>query len=551
MNSSTEPVHKPVLIVGGGMVGLSLAIELGSRNVPCTIISDGSSTATHPQGNSLNARTMEHYRRLGLSAEIRAAGLPDDHATDVVYATRFAGWELARLPMPSTAQKLSDPAQTEFTPEPIHRANFFYVEPILKRRADGLPSVDVCFGHRLVAFEQDAHIVTATIERSDGKQRTITCDWLVGCDGARSTVRQALGIGYDGKGGEDETFMRGRMLSTYVHAPALLDVMRFPPGWHYWTVNADARSSIATLDAKGKFVVLTRMPPGQDETTVDAAAAFLATVGTDIPVEVLSVKSWMAGLALVADSYQDRRVLMAGDAVHLFTPTGGFGMNTGVDDAANLGWKLAAVVQGWAPPELLDTYAAERRPIGLRNTAMSHQFASAVAGLEVPAELEDSSPAGDAERARIGAHLATFTEEFRSLGIQLGARYDGSPLIAADAEAPPADSPFEYVPSGTPGGRAPHHWLTPGTSLLDRFGSGFTLLRVSARAPRADGLLAAAGAAGIPITPVDLADEAVRDAYQADLVLVRPDQHIAWRGNAAPDDPDILLAQVTGHPAGN
>lgn len=551
MNSISDPAHTPVLIVGGGMVGLTLAVELGSRDVPCILISDGPSTATHPQGNTLNSRTMEHYRRLGLSADIRAAGLPGDHATDVVYATRFADWELARLPMPSTDEKFADPVHTEFTPEPIHRANFFYVEPILKRRADELPSVDVRFGHRLIAFEQDPGRVTATVENDAGQETTITSDWLVGCDGARSTVRQSLGIGYGGKGGEDETFMRGRMLSTYVDAPDLLDLMAFPPGWHYWTVNEDARSSIATLDAKGKYVVLTRMPPGEDETTVDAAAAFLATVGADIPVEVLSVKSWMAGLALVADEYQDRRVLMAGDSVHLFTPTGGFGMNTGVDDAANMGWKLAAVVHGWAPPALLDTYAAERRPIGLRNTAMSHQFASAVAGLDVPAELEDRSPEGDAARARVGAHLATFTEEFRSLGIQLGARYDGSALIAADNTVPPADSPFEYTPSSVPGGRAPHHWLSPGRSLLDRLSSGFTLLRLSPAAPNAEDLIAAAGRASIPLQQVDIEDEAVRDDYQADLVLVRPDHHIAWRGNTTPDEPTELLAQLVGHGSKN
>lgn len=233
MNAS-QNLQTPVLIVGAGMVGLTLAIELGSRDVPCILITEGPTTATHPQGNSLNSRTMEHYRRLGLSQEIRAAGLPMDHASDVVYATRFAGWELARLPMPSTEEKLNDPAQSEQTPEPIHRANFFYIEPILKARIDALPSVDMRFGHRLVGYEQNARGVTATVERvAEGDTLEISCDWMIGCDGARSTVRQALGIGYAGKGGEDETFMRGRMLSTYVDAPALADIMNFAPGWHY------------------------------------------------------------------------------------------------------------------------------------------------------------------------------------------------------------------------------------------------------------------------------------------------------------------------------
>ncbi|MBO6781758.1 MAG: FAD-dependent monooxygenase [Alphaproteobacteria bacterium] len=539
MNS--EPLRTPVLIVGGGMVGLTLAVELGSRGVGCMIVNDGADTAPHPQGNSLNSRTKEHYRRLGLGGEIRAAGLPRDHASDVVYVTRFTGWELARLPMPSTAEKLSEPEHTAQTPEPIHRANFFYIEPILKRRAEELDSVDVRFGHRLLSFEQDDGGVIAKIERTaDGAERTVRCDWLVGCDGARSTVRKALGIGYGGKGGEDETFMRGRMLSTYVRAPALTGEMTCAPGWHYWTVNGDTRSSIATLDARGEYVALTRMPPGEDETTVDAASAFLACVGKDIPVEVLSVKSWMAGLALVADRYQDRRVLMAGDSVHLFTPTGGFGMNTGVDDVANLAWKLAGVVQGWAPPVLLDTYEAERRPIGIRNTTMSHQFASAVAGLEIPDDLEDDSNAGAAARAKIGAHLATFTEEFRSLGIQLGARYDGSPLVVADGTTAPEDSPFEYVPSAVPGGRAPHAWLDGGRALQDLYGPGFTLLNLSGEET------------GLPDTPVPLTqvlldDAAVRELYGADFVLVRPDHHIAWRGNDMLEDFAAILARCCRH----
>ena len=545
-----EEFRTPVLIVGGGMVGFSLAVELGTRGVDCIIINENATEATHPQGNTLNSRTMEHFRRLGIADQVRRAGLPADHSTDVVYVTRFAGWELARLDMPSTTEKLQNRTHsehTELTPEPLHRANFFYIETILKQRAEALKSVDVRFGWRLLEFEQQEGSVTAVVENvTDGSRRTIGCDWLVGCDGARSTVRQALGIGFSGKGGEDDSFMRGRMMSSYVEAPGLLDLMPLKPGWHYWTVNADARASVAALDAKGKYVALTRVPSGVDFADVDPVASFRATVGADIPIKVHSSKPWTAGLALVAERYQDRRVLMAGDAIHLLTPTGGFGMNTGVDDTANLAWKLAAVVQGWAPAALLDSYEAERLPIGLRNTAMSHLFASAVANLEIPPELEDDSAAGSAARRRIGAHLATFTEEFRSLGIQLGARYEPSPLIAGDDEAPPVDSPFEYTPSSVPGGRAPHHWLNDGRALFDMFASGFTLLRLTERAPDGSALASAAAARGVPLQVVSVTDNTVRDLYQRDLVLVRPDQHIAWRGNTEPADAAGLIAQVIG-----
>lgn len=546
----TGNLRTPVLIVGGGMVGLSLAVELGTRSVDCIIINDGATEAAHPQGNSLNSRTMEHYRRLGLADQVRAAGLPPDHPTDVVYITRFAGWELARLPMPSSAEKLRDRTNSEhtkLTPEPLHRANFFYIETILKQRAEALASVDVRFGWRLLEFEQHEGSVTALVEHViDGSRHSIACDWLVGCDGAHSTVRQALGIDYGGKGGEDETFMRGRMLSCYVEAPGLLDLMPLTPGWHYWTVNADARASVATLDANGKYVALTRIPPGVEFADVDPAASFRATVGADIPIKVHSAKPWTAGLALVAERYQDRRVLMAGDAVHLFTPTGGFGMNTGVDDIANLAWKLAAVVQGWAPPALLDSYEIERHPIGVRNTAMSHQFASAVANLEIPPELERNNSAGEAARRRIGAHLATFTEEFRSLGIQLGARYQNSPLIADGDESPPEDSPFEYRPSTVPGGRAPHYWLSDGRALFDVFASGFTLLRLAKSAPDGADLASAAAARGVPLRVVTITDGGLRDVYQRDLVLIRPDQHVAWRANREPDDAAGLIARIIG-----
>ncbi len=547
---TTEEVHTPVLIVGGGMVGLTLAVELGTRGVACLIINDGATEATHPQGNTLNARTMEHYRRLGLADQVRAAGLPSDHPMDVVYVTRFAGWELARLTMPSIDEQLHDrphSKHTKLTPEPLHRANFFYIETILKQRAETLQSVDVRFGWRLLAFEQHDGAVTAQLEHgADGSHHTVRCDWLVGCDGARSTVRQALGIGFGGKGGEDDSFMRGRMLSSYVEAPDLLNLMPLNPGWHYWTVNADARSSVAALDAKGKYVALTRIPPGIDFADVDPVASFRATIGADIPIKVHSSKPWTAGLALVAERYQDRRVLMAGDAVHLFTPTGGFGMNTGVDDTANLAWKLAAVVQGWAPPALLDSYEEERLPVGLRNTAMSHQFASAVANLEIPPELEELGTAGDAARHKIGAHLATFTEEFRSLGIQLGVRYQDSALIAGDGEAPPDDSPFEYIPSSVAGCRAPHRWFSDGRALCDLFGPGFTLLRLAETAPDGSMVAAAAATHGVPLSVVTVRDDRVRELYQRDLVLVRPDQHIAWRGNAEPTDATGLITQVIG-----
>jgi hypothetical protein len=241
-------------------------------------------------------------------------------------------------------------------------------------------------------------------------------------------------------------------------------------------------------------------------------------------------------------------VWLAGDAVHLFTPTGGFGMNTGIDDVANLGWKLAAMVQGWGGPGLLATYATERRPIAFRNTGMAKQFSRSVGEVTAPAEMLEDTAAGAAARAQAGAVLDAFGEEFASIGIQLGARYDGSPIIVPDGAAPPPDDPTRYSPTACPGGRAPHLFMPDRSSLFDHFGPGFTLLRLHGDHD-AGPLAAAAQARKIPFTTVSVAVSEGRDLYECDLALIRPDQHVAWRGNDIPADCDALLARVTGHAA--
>jgi hypothetical protein len=307
-----------------------------------------------------------------------------------------------------------------------------------------------------------------------------------------------------------------------------------------------ARCGFVAMDGKGDYAGLSRLPEGADPATHDLAPLLKAAMGADLPMEILSVKPWTAGLALVADKYRVGRVLMAGDAVHLFTPTGGFGMNTGIDDAANLAWKLAAVEQGWGGPPLIDSYEAERQPIGKRNTGCSRMFQQMVAKTNIRPELEADSPAGAAARAELGAHLSSFGEEFASLGIQLGARYDGSALIASDGSAPPADDPFVYGPSAVPGGRAPHAWLKDGAALMDRFGRGFTLLHLAGDAAKAEPLARAAASLGIPLSVVAPGEAHLRDRYERDFVLIRPDHHIAWRGNAAPDDATGLLRKLCG-----
>jgi hypothetical protein len=267
-------------------------------------------------------------------------------------------------------------------------------------------------------------------------------------------------------------------------------------------------------------------------------------LGRTLEIEVISMAPWTAGRALVAERFSDRRVFLCGDAVHLFTPTGGLGMNTGIDDAANLAWKLAAMIQGWGGPALLGSYETERQPVAVRNTTAARQLARNVQSVDVDEAIESPGPDGDAERERVGARLRQFGEEFASIGVQLGARYDGSPIVLSDGTAPPPDSPDVYMPSACPGGRVPHLRLRDGSSLFDRLGLGFTLLRTDPSAD-VDRLTRLALSQRVPLDIVDIDHTGARDFYEAALVLVRPDQHVAWRGSRITDARQ-LIDVVTG-----
>ena len=541
----------PVLISGGGPVGLVLAMELAGRGVRSILVNTEPTTAVHPQGNTHNARTMEHYRRLGIADRVRAVGLPQDLTTDVIYLTRFTGHEFARIPMPSSTEKKRRIAARDMsflTPEPIHRSSQFYVETELFAHAETLPEIGLRFGWELIAFDLQDDGVLSTIRNAEtGETETIASRWLAGCDGAQGYTRRALEIPYRGEGGDEVAFFIGRMLSVYIDAPGIYDVMKVDRVWQYWTVNGDGRMCIVTLDAKGKFVVLTRYPESGEPDEADIIRDIRNAMGAEIDIEIISVREWTAGNALVADRYGDDRVMLAGDAVHLFTPTGGFGMNTGIEDAVNLGWKFAAVHHGFAPEAVLSTYETERRPIGIRNTQSSRKLASDVATIEVPEALEQDTEEGVRARAELGRHLSGFTEEFASLGIQLGARYDASPLIVADGTNPPPDSAVDYVPSACPGGRAPHVWLDDGASIHDRFGKWFTLLKFGTADTDTASFEAAASAQNVPLDIVDIPEPAARDLYQCRFALIRPDHHVAWRGDALPADAAALIRQVSGN----
>ena len=543
-----------VLIVGGGPAGLITAIELGRRGVACVLLEDDTGPPQFPKANATTSRTMEHYRRLGFAHEIRALGLPEDYPQDIAYFTRYTGWELARLPGLTRRQAAAarEEARSRWpTPEPLHRVQQMYIEAVLRKHAMQWSAASVRFGWRALGIERDAGALRVAAEGAGGRH-AIECDYLVGCDGPRSLVRDALGVEYEGWAGEARDFMGGRMLALYLRSPAFYEIVSGGSAWQYWAVNRERRGFIAAIDGRGLLVFYAQLPPGEPASEAFARAALAGATGREFPFELLGIGAWTAGFTLVAQRFHDRpeapRAFLAGDAAHLFTPTGGQGYNTAVDDASNLGWKLAAACAGWGGPRLLASYDAERRPIAQRNTGFARAMADSIGIIAIPPELEADSPAGAECRRAMGARLLDHCRrEFDIPGVHFGVFHGGSPIVAGDGTPAPVDEWHRYTPHGTPGARAPHLWLEDGVSIFDRMGMDFTLLVLQAgREPDARALRDAAGRRAVPLKVLDVRSGGARDIYGADLVLVRPDRHVAWRGNRAPADPAVMLARVTG-----
>ena len=543
-----------MIVVGGGPCGLVLAIELGRRGVPTVVLEEKTSPTRFPAANATQARTMEHYRRLGFAERVRAQGLPADHPTDIAYFTRLAGHELARFSLPSAqaARAIVKTLTGSWSAAELpHRVSQMYVEAVLRAEAESCPLVSIRPGWRMIALRDTATGVEADAERTDGGERhTLRASYAIGADGGTSPIRKSLGISFIGESGVARDFMGGRMLAIHFRSANLLDFIPHPKAWLYWTVNRERRCVMASIDGRDQFAFHTQLKPGERADRIsdhEAKAMFQTALGAQLDIEIVARSSWNAGHTLVAEKFSRGRVFLGGDAAHLFTPTGGLGYNTAVEDAVNLGWKLAAMLKGWGGPALLDSYQTERQALAKRNTGYARGFADSV-GLFVPAaEIEDDSPAGEAARKQAGDHFNHHARfEFNIPGITFGGRYDGSPVIVADGTMPPPDAANSYVATACPGGRAPHLWLGDGRSLYDAFGFEFTLLRLGARAADAAPFAAAAKAQGMPLTIVDVASDEARELYQADLALIRPDQIVAWRGNSA-GDAAVVLRRAAGH----
>ena len=540
-----------VLIVGGGPVGMTLAIDLAWRGIDVIMLElRQAGEPPNVKCNQVSARSMEVFRRLGVSPKLRQAGLPADYSNDVVSATTVTGIELSRLPLPSRAARQAGAQALDSwwpTPESSYRINQTYFEPILYAHAALQPRIRILNRTAFEEFTQDEHGVVAQVRDLDSNERiSIASKYLVGCDGSKSIVRKQIGGDFVG------TPEIQRVQSTYIHAPALMGMLPGKPAWMYFSLNPRRCGTTISIDGKNNWNIhnfLYSGEPDYDSIDRDWAIRSILGVGPDFHYEVISKEDWM-GRRLVSDTFSDRRVFICGDAAHLWIPAAGYGMNAGIADAANLSWQIAGVLHGWASPEILKAYVSERQPITDQASHLITDVARRVMKQrrEVPDEVEASGPVGDAARARIGeeAHAIDVQQQCAA-GLNFGYFYENSPIIAYDGEAPPAYKIHEFTSSTVPGCRLPHMWLGPGRSLYDAFGAGYTLLRLDPSLS-VSGLSDAAAQRGVPLAVLDLNpdDPKAQALYRHKLLLVRPDQHVAWRGDQAPHSPLDLIDLVRG-----
>ena len=533
----TDQAETDVLIVGAGPTGLSLAIELGLRGVAAMVIERHSRTGNQPRAKTTNVRSLQHFRRWGIAPALRAAApLPSDYPTDIVFATRLFGRTLAVIENAFEGAKRRDPR----FPEPAQWVPQYTVEAVLRERVETFPSIKLAFNTELVSADQSDGKVTARVrDVTDGKERIVSAKYLIGADGARSTVRPIIGAKMEGEHAYGLNYSLIMRVPELVHAPPSRRAIM------YWLINQEAPAVMGPMDGEGRWYFAMTLPPGinePDDATIRRRVCEAA--GRELDIEILTRDIWAAH-RLIADHYRNRRIFLAGDACHLHPPFGGYGMNLGIADGVDLGWKLAATLAGWGGAELLDSYEQERRAVHQRTIAEAVENYRVLSAQLLKDNLDEDSAAGEEARRAVGKEIErTKTREFKTLGVVLGSRYRESPIIVDDGGAPPAEHHANYEPSAFPGCLAPHAWLPDGSSLYDHFGRGYTLLVLDEAAPT-DALVAAAKRAGVPLTVLNFRDPHLRELYGAPLALIRPDQYVAWRG-ARVANPDRIMATVRG-----
>lgn len=527
-----------VVIIGSGPAGLALAIELGSRAIPCLVLERSDRVGYAPRAKTTHVRTREIMRRWGIADKLAdASPFGIDYPTNIHFVTRLSGRHLLSFKNALNCSPERDDRYSEhgqWIPQ-------YKLEVVLKEHAETLASVTLAYNQEFVLLEQDEAGVRVRVRSVEsGEERVIEADYLVGADGARSLVRNQIGAKMVGAYGLSRNY------NFIIEAPGLTEAHAHGEGIMYWQMTPEFPSVIGRIDEGDRwFFTPTALPDGVKLTDEQAIDAIRLATGFDLPYRILSSDEWVAS-KLLADRYSLGRVFLVGDACHLNPPWGGFGMNMGVADAVDLGWKIAAVVQEWAQPKLLESYEAERRPVDKLVLEEAEGNHSTLPNQLSREGIEDETPQGDVVRSEvIDVIRRTKEREFFALGIVLGYRYVGSPVIVDDGTEQNWAMSRTYVPSAAPGSLAPHAWMPDGSSLYDLFGYGFTLL-VLDNAGGDDVEIARdeAEALSIPLKIVVTGELSLLTLYEAKRALIRPDQHVAWRGDTWPVGG--LLSFVTG-----
>jgi 2-polyprenyl-6-methoxyphenol hydroxylase-like FAD-dependent oxidoreductase len=536
---SSPTIETPILIVGGGPVGLALAADIGWRGGSCLLIEQGEGPADHPRATAINARSMEFMRKWGVADAVRDASAPPDFPHTALYCTTLSGFEVARIERPHHGGRT--PSTT--SPERAQRCNQIWLDPILRELAAGFAGVDMRFRHRFESLEQHGDHVIATVHDLARDQRIrIAAQYVIDCSGGHSQIRRQLDLSMSGSP------YIGHFVSIFVRAPelwkhhdlgkaALINFVE-PAGQWRNLVILDGRD-LYRFGVRGK-----EFYDAPDQ--IDCERLFTEAVGKQVPHEFISVRRWVAR-NVVSDIYRTGRVFFAGDAAHLNHPASGLGLNTGLGDAVDLGWKLHATVAGWGGSGLLDSYEIERHPVAVRN--VGHADVSHAVDRETDSypEIADDTPAGARIRRELGAAIvAAQTKKFITDGLALGYRYEPSPICWPEDAPGPPQTVAAYHPTAFTGSRAPHAWLSEGRSTIDLFGRGFTLLRFGAAAPDPSAIAGVFAQRGIPLAVETVDDPKIAALYERRLVLVRPDGHVAWRADEVPHDPLALADRVRG-----
>lgn len=537
------PGEVQVLIAGGGPSGLFLALDLASRGIASTVIEPrGTVDPTRPRAKTTNARTMTHLRRLGLADALRQASpLPVEYAQDVIFCTGLSGPAAHELRRFRNAFQLvagrysPQPECGQQVPQPV-------LEEMLRDAAARNPLVTFITGWSVrelagTAGDDAGQAHTAVATSAAGASRTITAEYVIGADGGSSAVRRSLDLRLEGGSAALSN------ISILFRSRQLASAVALDPAVQYWVVGSDAAGMVGPMDLQDTWwAIVQGVDPGTEVDPEEAAGMVHSLVGSDVDIDVIATDPWTARM-LLAPEYGRGSIFLVGDAAHLNPPWGGHGFNTCIGDAANLAWKLAAAITGWAGPALLASYGAERRPVAARTIRDAATNGKALAYHFADPDLAASGPAGETARAAAHAALAVKQSEFDSLGLVLGYAYGDSPVVVPDGSPVPVEDPIRYVPSASPGALLPHAWLADDTSVYDRLGTGFTLLADAgalAGVPATDAfapVLDAAARQGIPVTVAAVGPSAdgtpLSDLWGAEAVLVRPDQHVAWRGSSA------------------